>query len=64
MFTDYKLVVVGQVFTGRRQTGRGVRRFGDVGGDAPGLIAHQQMRRRAASRLLLKIDVGELRYRA
>jgi hypothetical protein len=37
---------------------------GDVGGDPPGLVAGEELGRRAASRLLLKIDVRELRYRA
>jgi hypothetical protein len=36
-----------------------LRRHGDVGGDAPGLIAGKQVRRRAPSGLILEIDVGE-----
>ena len=35
------------------------RQRGDVGGDAPGLVAGEQLRRRAASRFILEIDVGE-----
>jgi hypothetical protein len=36
-----------------------LRQLGDVGGDAPGLVAGEEMRRRAASRLLLEIDAGQ-----
>ena len=36
-----------------------LRQLGDVGGDAPGLIAGEEVRRRAPSRLPLEIDVGE-----
>ena len=36
-----------------------LRQLGDVGGDAPGLVAGEQMSRRAPSRLLLEVDVGE-----
>ena len=35
------------------------RQLGDVGGDAPGLVGGEQLGRRAASRLLLAIDVSE-----
>ena len=36
-----------------------LRQLGDVGGDAPGLVAGEQLGRCAAARLLLEIDVGE-----
>ena len=36
-----------------------LRQLGDVGGDAPGVVAGEEVRRRAASRLLLEIDVGQ-----
>ena len=36
-----------------------LRQLGDVGGDAPRLVAGEQLRRCAAARLLLEIDVGE-----
>ena len=36
-----------------------LRQLGDVGGDAPGLVAGEQSGRRTPSRLLLEIDVGE-----
>jgi hypothetical protein len=36
-----------------------LRQLGDVGGDAPGLVARHQSSRRSACRLLLEIDVGE-----
>jgi hypothetical protein len=36
-----------------------LRQLGDVGGDAPGLVAGEEVRRRATPRLLLEIDVGE-----
>jgi hypothetical protein len=36
-----------------------LRQLGDVGGDAPGLVAGEQLRRCAAARLLLEIGVGE-----
>jgi hypothetical protein len=32
---------------------------GDVGGDAPSLVAGEEVRRRATARLLLEIDVGQ-----
>ena len=35
------------------------RRLCDVGGNAPGLVAGEQLRRRAAPRLVLEIDVSE-----
>jgi hypothetical protein len=35
------------------------RQLGDAGGDAPGLVSGEELRRRAASRLLLGIDVGQ-----
>jgi hypothetical protein len=47
---------------GNRLTGSALqqlRQLGDVGGDASGLVAGQQLRRRAPSRLILEIDVGE-----
>jgi hypothetical protein len=34
------------------------RQLGDVGGDAPGLVAGEQVRRRPPSRLPLEIEVG------
>jgi hypothetical protein len=36
------------------------RQLGDVGGDAPGLVVHQQLRRRAPAclPLLIKINVA------
>ena len=37
---------------------RQLRQLGDVGSDAAGLVAGEEVRRRAASRLLLEIDVG------
>jgi hypothetical protein len=46
-----------------RRPGQGpaqqLRQLGDVDGDAPGLIAGEEVRRRATSRLILEIDVGE-----
>ena len=33
--------------------------LGDVGGDAPGLVAGEQLGRRTPSRLLLEVDVRE-----
>ena len=33
--------------------------LGDVGGDPPRLFARQQVRRRAPSRLILAIDMGD-----
>jgi hypothetical protein len=36
-----------------------LRQLGDVGGDAPGLVAGEQLRRCASARLVLEIDVGE-----
>jgi hypothetical protein len=33
--------------------------LGDVGGDAPDLVAEEQVRRRAPPRLVLEIVVGE-----
>jgi hypothetical protein len=36
-----------------------LRQLGDVGGDAPGLVAGEQVRRRATSPLILEVDVGE-----
>ena len=36
-----------------------LRQLGDVGGDAPRLVAGEQLGRRAPSRLLLEINVGE-----
>jgi hypothetical protein len=36
-----------------------LRELGDAGGDAPGLVAREEVRRRAASRLILEVDVGE-----
>jgi hypothetical protein len=36
-----------------------LRQLGDVGGDAPGFVAGEEVRRRATTRLLLEIDVGE-----
>ena len=33
--------------------------LGDVGGDAPGLVAGEEVCRRATAGLLLEIDVGE-----
>src|SRR5205823_14872683 len=41
-----------------------LRQLGDVGGDALGLVAREQVRGRAPSRLLLEIDVSELLSRA
>ena len=38
---------------------RRLRQLGDVGGDAPGFIAPQQVRRRASAGLVLEIDVRE-----
>ena len=35
------------------------RQLGDVGGDAPGLVAREEFGRRPPSRLLLAIDVSE-----
>jgi hypothetical protein len=46
-----------RVSLGRRD--EQVRQLRDIGGDAPGLVAGEQMCRRAPSRLLLEIDVGE-----
>ena len=40
-------------------TAQRLRQLGDVGCDPPGLVASEEVRRRAASRLLLEIDVGE-----
>jgi hypothetical protein len=39
-------------------TAQRLRQLGDVGFDPPGLVASEEVRRRAASRLLLEIDVG------
>jgi hypothetical protein len=36
-----------------------LQQLGDVGEDAPGLVAGEQLGRSSASRLLLEIDVGE-----
>jgi hypothetical protein len=36
-----------------------LRQLGDVRGDAPGLVAGEQLGRRPPCRLLLEIDVGE-----
>jgi hypothetical protein len=36
-----------------------LRQLGDVGGDAPGLVAGWQLGRRAPTGLFLEIDVGE-----
>ena len=36
-----------------------LRQLGDVGGHAPGLVAGEEVRRRAPTGLLLAIDVGE-----
>jgi hypothetical protein len=36
-----------------------LRQLGDVGGDAPGFVRSEQLGRRAPSRLILEIDVGE-----
>jgi hypothetical protein len=36
-----------------------LRQLGDVGGDALSLVAGEEVRRRAASRLLLEIDAGQ-----
>jgi hypothetical protein len=36
-----------------------LRQLGDVGGDAPSLVAGEQLGGGAASRLILEIDVGE-----
>ena len=36
-----------------------VRQLGDVGGDAPGLVAGQQLARRAPPGFILAIDKGE-----
>jgi len=33
--------------------------LGDVGGDAPGLVAGEQLRSRAAARLFVEIDLSE-----
>jgi hypothetical protein len=33
--------------------------LGDIGGDAPGLVAGEQLGRRSTTRLLLEIHVGE-----
>jgi hypothetical protein len=33
--------------------------LGDVGGDAPSLVAGEEVRRRATARLLLEIDAGQ-----
>ena len=35
------------------------RQLRDVGGDAPGLVAGEEVRRRTPARLLLEIDIGE-----
>ena len=35
-----------------------LRQLGDVGGDAPGLVAGEQLGRRAATRLVLEMEVG------
>jgi hypothetical protein len=36
-----------------------LRQLGDVGGDAPGLVAGEEVRRRATARLNLEVDVGQ-----
>jgi len=36
-----------------------LRQLGDVCGDAPRLVAGEQLGRRAASRLILEVNVGE-----
>jgi hypothetical protein len=36
-----------------------LRQLGDVGGDAPGLVAGEQLGRRTPSRLILEMDVGQ-----
>jgi hypothetical protein len=43
----------------RRRRAQQLRQLGDVGGDPPGLIAGEEVRRRPPSRLLLAIDVSE-----
>ena len=43
----------------RRRRAQQLRQLGDVDGDAPGLVAGEEMRRRAPAPLLLEIDVGE-----
>ena len=42
-----------------RRAPQQLRQLGGVGGDAPGLVAGEEVRRRPPSRLLLEIDVGE-----
>jgi hypothetical protein len=43
----------------RSKLAQQLRQLGDVHGDALGLVAGEEVRRRAASRLLLEIDIGE-----
>ena len=43
----------------RRRPAQQLRQLGDVGGDAPGLVAGEQLGRRAPSRLILEIDIGQ-----
>ena len=52
------LVDHGERSTDYRPFGQQLPQLGDVGGDAPGLVAREQLGGRAASRLLLEIDVG------
>jgi hypothetical protein len=40
-------------------SGRAIAELGDAGGDPPGLVAGGQLGRRASSRFILAIDVGE-----
>jgi hypothetical protein len=40
-------------------SGKQHRQLGDVGGDAPCLVAGEEVRRRATARLLLEVDVSE-----
>ena len=42
-----------------RRPAQHLRQLGDVDGDASGLVAGQQLRRRAPTGLFLEIDVGE-----
>jgi hypothetical protein len=43
-----------------RESSQELRQLGDVGGDAPGLVASEQLCRRARAGLILEIDVGQL----
>jgi hypothetical protein len=36
-----------------------LRQLGDVGGDAPGFVAGEELGRCAPARLILEVDVGE-----